>query len=295
MDALGIDRTPYSPRGLGRRPVPRVFLRHPLVAFVVLAYAFSWAWWLPMAVSGAVVEPGDGYPTHFPGLLGPMLAAFVVTAVTDGRDGCRRLLGKMVRWRVGWRWYAAVAAPLAAFALAVVISGLAGRGWPSVDDMEHFSGLPVMNLAAIFAVVVLVNGFGEEVGWRGFALGQLEQRHRSLTATLLLALIWAGWHAPLFWIVESFRGFSLVMLPGFLFTLACGAVVLTRVHNGSGGSILMVAVWHSTYNLATATDAGQGLVAGLVSAFVIAWAVLLMRADARAVEAGLPSPLAPTR
>ncbi len=42
-----------------------------LVMFFALAYALSWAWWLPIAVSGGSVRRGDAWPTHLPGLLGP--------------------------------------------------------------------------------------------------------------------------------------------------------------------------------------------------------------------------------
>ena len=52
----------------------------PLASFVALAYAVSWAWMFPLVAAGDVVEKGVGWPTHFPVLFGPALAAFVVTA-----------------------------------------------------------------------------------------------------------------------------------------------------------------------------------------------------------------------
>lgn len=58
-----------------------------IVAFVALAYLLSWSWWVPMALAGIVVEPGQRWPSHLPGLLGPAVAAFLVTAVTEGRHG----------------------------------------------------------------------------------------------------------------------------------------------------------------------------------------------------------------
>ena len=71
--------------------------RHPLIAFFVLAYALTWP--LIPVVS---VSPLWG----FPALFGPATAAIVVAAVADGRAGLKDLLGRVVRWRVGARWYA---------------------------------------------------------------------------------------------------------------------------------------------------------------------------------------------
>ena len=39
------------------------------------------------------------------GLLGPTLSAFIMTAVIEGKRGIGRSLRRIVRWRVGLRWY----------------------------------------------------------------------------------------------------------------------------------------------------------------------------------------------
>jgi len=71
-----------------------------------LAYAVSWAWAFPFVAAGDVVKKGAGWPTHFPALLGPALAALVVTAVVWGRAGVRDLLARIARWRMPLRWWA---------------------------------------------------------------------------------------------------------------------------------------------------------------------------------------------
>jgi membrane protease YdiL (CAAX protease family) len=273
-------------------PPPAAFVRrHRLGVFFVLAYVFSWAYWVPMAISGVIVVPGTGSPSHAPGLLGPALAALIVTAVADGRAGLRDLAHRMVRWRVGWRWYAAVAAPIVAFAAVASVIAVTGGQWPRPAELAEYSGLPAFGLPAVFVLALVVNGFGEETGWRGLALPQLQRRHGPLTASLLLSLGWAGWHLPLFWIIDSYRHFNVIVLPGFLIGLACGAIVLTWVYNGTGGSILMVALWHTCYNMTTATTAATGPLAAIVSALVIAWAAVLVAGDIVARRRGGPSPL----
>jgi len=74
----------------------RPFNIRALVAFFVLSYALSWTWVIPLAATGHKVLQGQGRPTHFPSLLGPMLAAFTVTAWTMKRRGVRDLDGTAV-------------------------------------------------------------------------------------------------------------------------------------------------------------------------------------------------------
>jgi hypothetical protein len=75
--------------------------------------------------------------------------------------------------------------------------------------------------------------------------------------------------------------------------LTAGGFVLTAVFNETGGSVLAVALWHAAYDAAVATDAGDGLVAPLVTACVIVWAVSLVQRHRSGLPAfGLPSPAA---
>src|SRR3954466_11397511 len=83
----------------------RRFDYKPVVSFFVLAYAFSWAWVIPWAVTGHTVVAGKRWPTHLPATLGPLLAAFAVTAWTTHRRGVSSLAAALGRWRVGWRWW----------------------------------------------------------------------------------------------------------------------------------------------------------------------------------------------
>src|SRR5438128_7236230 len=87
-------------------------------------------------------------------------------------------------------------------------------------------GLPAVGWFGVFALAFLINGYGEETGWRGFAWHRLRQRHSVASAAPILAVPWAMWHIPTFWLETGMRGFPLFTLPGFLVALAAGAVVL---------------------------------------------------------------------
>jgi membrane protease YdiL (CAAX protease family) len=255
--------------------------RH-VVAFFVLAYALSWAWWLPLAFGDRVVERGDGWPTHIPGLLGPTLAALLVLSVTEGRAGLRAWGRAMIRWPRNRVWQLASLAPLGFFAIGLAIVAITS-GMPPATDFIRYSGTGA-TLGAL-AVALVVNAFGEEAGWRGYALPRLQARLGPLRASLLLAALWGLWHAPLFAVVASYRGFSVFTIAGFLIGLTAGAIVLTAIYNGTGGSILAAAVWHGSYNLASATAAADGAIAAVATAAVILWAVSLVQRE----RAGQPA------
>ena len=64
-----------------------------------------------------------------------------------------------------------------------------------------------------------------------------------------------------------------MIIPGFIVGVLFGAVLLTWLYNGTGGSVLMVAIWPALFDLLTASKAGQDIIPIITSAGVIAWAL----------------------
>jgi uncharacterized protein len=268
-----------------------------LLAFFALAYALSWAWVVPLALTHQVVRRGDGWPTHAPALLGPLVAAFAVTAWTAGRPGVRELLARMGRWRVAPRWWLVALSPIAF--LAVTLAGLlvAGQDLPAVADFGRFSGTPAVGVVGALLIITFVGSLGEETGWRGFALPRLQRRLGALSATLVLAPLWWLWHLPQFFVIATYRDFQPFEYVSMFLGLTCGAFVLTWLYNRSGGSVLLVVVWHGLYNFVAATQAAVGTIAAVVSTLVMVQALVLLAFELRARRHGRPSLLgaAPTR
>ncbi|BCK56046.1 CPBP family intramembrane glutamic endopeptidase [Nocardia wallacei] len=271
----------------------RAGVRRRLVCYFALACGLSWLWLVPLMVSGAVVHPGDGRPSHFPALIGPAVAAVVTAAVFDGRAGVGELLRRVIRLRVPLRWWAVALSPVAILA-AVLLTGVAmGGSMPATADLAVMSGLPAgWGVLGVVSMVLVVNGFGEETGWRGFALPVAQGRFGPLSSTMIVAGGWAVWHLPLFAVVESFRDFGNATLVGWLLGLFCGAVFSTWLFNRSGGSVAIVPVWHGAYNVASATRAAEGLVAAMVTTVVIVAALALVGAEIRAITRHTVSVLA---
>jgi len=207
-----------------------VIKKHPLVAFFVLVYALSW-WPWPLYAAGVPGEPFLAF--------GPLVAAVIVVALTDGRHGLRALAARMFRWRVGWHWYAvALALPLSVDALASVINVALGAPAPAFE-----LGAPWYTVIVVFAIR-LVNPMdgpvGEEPGWRGFALPHLQVTQSPLIATGILALLVTGWHLPLV------LGSGSNPLPPFaLLGTFAGTFWYTWVFNHTNGSVLITLIMHA--------------------------------------------------
>jgi CAAX protease family protein len=263
-----------------------------LVVFFVLAYALSWSWVIPLAAAHEVVRRGVGWPTHLPALLGPAIAALVVTAWTMGRPGVRDLGARIARWRVPLRWWLVAVSPVAFLGLALAAMAAAGQALPNVGDFGRFSGIPAVGLAGVL-LFIFAGALGEETGWRGYALPQLQRRFSPLASSLILAGLWFGWHLPQFVVIATYRDFAPAGYVGMFLGLACGAVVLTWLYNRSGGSILLVAVWHGLYNLVSGTQAATGMLAAVVSTLIMIQGIVLIVLEVRARRRGRPSVLGP--
>jgi len=168
------------------------------------------------------------------------------------------------------------------FLLLAVLVAIAGRSpVPPVGDFARYPGLPPVGLPFIVMLVV-VGAFGEEIGWRGFALMPLQRRFGAAGGTFVLALLWAAWHIPTFFFVEAYRAMTWPLLVGgFGLGICAGALVLSRVAQRANGSILAAALWHAAYNMTSATAGSRGLIAAITTTAVMVWGVLLLVGTAR--------------
>ncbi len=162
--------------------------QHPLVSYFVLAYAITWAIGFTIAASvQGWIDVQISPSVHFLTAYGPLLSAFIVTGLTAGADGIRELVGRVVRWRVGFRWISiALFSPVALYLIATLIMRVWSGVWP---DFSRFGGtVEIAGLGWLGGWVfhILTFGFGEETGWRGFALPRLQRGRSALSATLIL-------------------------------------------------------------------------------------------------------------
>jgi uncharacterized protein len=208
-----------------------VVKRYPLIAFSVLAYAFSW-WPWPLYALGLA----PGYILGF----GPFAAALVVLALTGGKRSILGLLKAMVRWRVGPAWYAAALLIPVGIALgATALNVLLGAPAPTSAELGAWPGL-----VTTYFLLLLIPGIGgawEEPGWRGYALPKLQSDRSALSASLILGVVWAFWHLPL-------MVYGTVPWSDIAYVTVV-SVVYAWLFNNTGGSVLLAMLFHTINNV----------------------------------------------
>jgi uncharacterized protein len=226
--------------------------RHPLVSYFLMAFAFTWALLFSVLLSkdGLGLLPYGVSPVMArliapASLLGPSVAAFIVTGATEGGAGIGRLLRRIVRWRVGLRWYLFVLVGLPA---VMVLGTLLRPGALASFDISALA--PGIGYLGAFVLMVVLGGpLFEEPGWRGFALPRLQRLHGPLVGGLILGSLWALWHLPGFLVPQKLPPSGTVMdFVRFSLALIALAYIIQWVFNNTGGSVLMAILTHATWN-----------------------------------------------
>jgi len=257
------------------------WIKHnPLAAYFTLAFLITWILISPLVLSALNLLPFKvSEHWHSLGALGPVGAALIVTALIGGKAGLSEFWGRLTKWKVGAGWiFISIFSPFILFLLSALIVQITANISPDFGKLTSgeyttFVGLGILLLPAI------AYGIGEEAGWRGFALPRLQNGRNALWATFLLSLFWALWHIPMFFYRFEF---SIGMVIGFFIGLFAGAIWMTFLYNSTGGSTLMVALWHTTWNIVN--------VIGLdVSVDVVSWmSAMVMIAAVIVVIIGKP-------
>ena len=190
-----------------QHPSARAFIKkHAVLAFYVLVFALAWGPILinaPGAFLGTtdllgtdaeLTSAAEVDPLMLAGAPSITLAAILVIALAFGRVGLRDLRSRVIRWRVGVRWYAValLTYPLLMTAILFALSLTSEAFLPGIVTAEDKASLLVTGLVAgLFASLF------EEIGWTGFATHELSKRHGLLATGLIVGLPWCLVHLPL--------------------------------------------------------------------------------------------------
>ncbi|WP_160672347.1 CPBP family intramembrane glutamic endopeptidase [Clostridium sp. C8-1-8] len=219
-----------------------------VAVYVAATYLFSWIIWGIIYVSYRNIISYNIYKNYSElffaiGALMPTIMAISFTGFFYGSDGVRNLLKKGIIWRINPLYYVFILFyVVSSFFIPLWFCNITGSSY-NFDVSINFNSV----LINFFVVLFLGGPLGEEFGWRGFVLTKLQNKLNPIYSSVILGVIWACWHLPLFFI----HGTPQYGIPFSLFMISvmCLSIVFTWIYNRTHGSVLMTILLHTLYNI----------------------------------------------
>lgn len=219
---------------------------HTVVTFFTLTFILSIPFYFlnALAYLNILGEPEMGvlYIALF--TIAPIASASILTFRRSGSHGLKELFRRIFDFRriTNKRWYTAIIFLMPVLYL-LSIGGLVLSGAKIPPAL-----VPIFALPAVLLFFLLL-ATGEEVGWMGYAFEPMQTRFTALNAALLLGIIWAIWHIPIFVFVMQ----DPVVLIAQLLTLVGNRVLVVWIFNNTGKSVFATILFHAIDNTALVT------------------------------------------
>jgi uncharacterized protein len=216
--------------------------------FLGLTLAFSYfVFWGPLALFkiptisfvSDVKGPAWAIALYIAGGFVPSLLAIFLTWKKEGPPGLRLLGRRILQFKLGWRWYM--------YTFQVVMIGTAGQLTINKLLGNTFNGYLFWTLLGSFFPLLVLGPLSEEIGWRGYALERLQTRWNALTSSLMIGLVWALWHLPLFRMVGTSQHELGVPFIGFLIKMMASSIFYTWLYNNTKKSLWSAILLHWLY------------------------------------------------
>ncbi|MCK4313189.1 CPBP family intramembrane metalloprotease [Candidatus Bathyarchaeota archaeon] len=227
----------------------------------MLTFAFTWAVFLSASAASRVnlLPPFPESPTiliAYVATYSPTIVACLLTFAYEGKNGVKQLISRtfgrraLVERKI---WY-----------LPTLLVWPAISGITLLLTVPFGGGLPAPSLffrpllIPLFFLVALLSGpMAEEFGWRGYALDRLQARWNALFSSLILGIIWGGWHLPSYLVsgtsqFQNLQKYGMIELVFFFMSIIGTSILFTWVYNNTKGSLLIMILFHTFTNFSLA-------------------------------------------
>lgn len=218
-----------------------------LALFLGITFIITWSLW------GGIVLSGENATAPPWGLLlllggyGPTAAGFILTRREKGKTGAKHLWSSTFHFRFGAKWYLLVflLVPVL-YACAMLLESLIGGKDPDFSSAQQLLANPVSILPLAF--ITLISGpLAEEYGWRGYLHDRLCPRFGMIVESLIIGVVWAVWHLPLFYMV-GMPPYDTITFWSFALFQILMAFLFTWLFAGTEKSMLAAILFHFMFN-----------------------------------------------
>ncbi len=227
--------------------------KYPLFFYFLLAYAITWAILWPLIQQFEYIQPQTvKYELwHSLGALGPAIGALITVLCLSKTK--QRAFWSRFHTRTFLRPVNAllIFSPVFLFLFAIGINWLMkGYGF-DISVFRKEKGLTSSLDNVIYLLPMVCYGIFEEIGWRGFALPELQIRFNAWQSSLILFTFWALWHIPMFFYRFDY---DITLTIGFAIGLMFGTFLLTGIFNNNNNSVIATIIWHVLWNVFSPLD-----------------------------------------
>ncbi len=216
--------------------------------FFVVTFLWSWLIWLPLVLAGFGVIPisreslkSITTPVTVLAAFGPAVGAFYSLRSLNGRGSIRVYLKSFFSLKFGWKVW---------IAIFVILGISTAISWfiPELFGANRLGMLlPNIYLFPIYWLIMVFFGGGqEEIGWRGYVLPILEKRFGCWFGSIILAVVWACWHLPLWFIPGTSQTY--VNFTGFIMLTLGYSFFYSWIMKASGNRPFAALIAHGTAN-----------------------------------------------
>jgi len=215
------------------------FLTKPIV-FVLSTLVFSWVFWAPLVAGIVSIESDVAVYLIVAGGFGPTFGALLGVSLFGG--SLRSWLAEILSLPTSAGWVAVVLLiPPSVLVLTAIVHVGIGDVTFGFDHRIGLIGYPISIVS-----IALLGGGQEEFGWRGYLLPALRTRWGKLPSSILVGIVWAGWHTPLFLVPGTDQ--SHLPFVSYVLLVLAASVLLTWIFESSGSSLPLAMLFHGGLN-----------------------------------------------
>ena len=182
----------------------------------------------------------------------PNVAAFITLGlIVRERGGIRDLFRRWVQVKVPAIAYLLLLTFVVIVGLSILIYRVTGGEMPGASEFR------IGPLLVMIPIFLITGATGEELGWRGLMLGELQKRWSGLESALIIAPCWVVFHVPL-WLRPEF-GYAGVPFGWFALSTMALSITYAYVVNKSAGSLFTVTLTHFLQNFGLALIPALGI------------------------------------
>lgn len=219
--------------------------------YLLITLIWSWTLWLIGLnhLSEGINQESIGkfIVYFFAGVYGPTVSGIITTLIFEGFSSTINLLKKLFIWKIPFKNYLYIIF----LPLLFVIIGI-GLYAQFIGEVGNFNNMALFSIPTVLWAGLYAGPLGEELGWRGVLLQELQKRFSNLKCAILIGFIWFVWHIPLFWAPFGtlVSGGAITPIPvlTYLIMLICLSIIITWLVINSKGSVLVAVLFHLSIN-----------------------------------------------